>query len=101
MEQATAHRGDGAINNIVERDTILSLSAQQFQIANGKAVHPYVFVFFDTAQVLDMSCLQVLGGIQIVQDGACCYHALWQVVHAKTFEVLHMKLFDQTFVGSF
>ena len=52
--------GDGAINDIVECDTILSLSAQQFQIANGKAVHPYVFVFFDAAQVLDMSCLQVL-----------------------------------------
>ena len=85
---------------MVERDTILSLSAEQLQVADSEAVHPYILVLFDAAQVLDMSCLQVLSSIQVVQDSTCGYHALWQVVHTKTLEVLHIVLFGESLVCS-
>ena len=46
--------------------------------------------------MLNMARLQVLCGIQIMQYRTRGYHPLRQVVHAETFEVLHIKLLHQS-----
>ena len=86
MEQASAHRGDGAIDDVVEGTTLFCLSTEQFKIADGEAIEPHIFLFFDTAEVLYMACLQVLRHIQIHQYASCCGDACRHVVESEALE---------------
>ena len=60
VQQTPAHRRNGMVEDIVERLALCRLPAEEFEVMNGKAVEPYVFVFLNTAQVLYMTRLQVL-----------------------------------------
>ena len=43
-----------------------------------------------------MTILQMLCGVEIVQDSTCCYHAFRQLLYAKSLQVLYLKLLGQS-----
>ena len=89
VQHTSAHRGDSAVDDVEQRTAVLALPARQFQIADREAVEPYVFVFFDTAQVLDMSRLEVLRHIKIHEDASCGRYTCRHLVQTETFEGTH------------
>ena len=96
VQQSSAHWGCCAVNDIIERRAILALSAQQLQVANREAVHPYELILFNATKMLNMTILQVLRSVEIVQDSTCCYHAFRQLLYAEALQVLHLKLLGQS-----
>ncbi len=75
MEHTTAHRRDGPVDDVVERAALFGLSAEELEIADGEAVEPHEAVFLDTAQMLYMPRLEVLGHVEIHEYTSCGRHS--------------------------
>ena len=86
MQHTSAHRRDRAVDNIVERPALLCLTACQLQITDSEAVQPYVFIFFYTAKMLNMTRLQVLRHIEIHQNTSCSRDACRHLIQTESFE---------------
>ena len=84
------------VEDIVECLALRRLPAEEFQVVDGEAVKPHVFIFFDTAKVLNMTRLQVLRHIQIVENTPRSNHSVGHLVQSETFQVLHLPLFLQS-----
>ena len=59
---------------------------QEFEIAERELVEPHVFVFFNAAKRCDMSRLQMLGHIEIMEYASGCYYAQWQFLYTKPLQ---------------
>ena len=77
------------MGKIEEGLALCRLTACQFEVANRETVQPHVFVFLDTAQVLDMARLQVLRHVQVHQYTACCRYAERHLVQTEALERTH------------
>ena len=89
MQHPSSHGRDRTVDNIKQCAALFGLSAQKLQIADGELVQPYVFVFLYTAQMLDMSRLQVLGHVEVHQNTSGCCHACRHFLQTESFERRH------------
>ena len=89
VQHTSAHRCDRAVDDIVEGGTVIGLPVREFEVTNRETVEPHVFVFLDTAQVLDMSRLQVLRHVEVHQDSSCRGHTCRHFFQTESLERTH------------
>ena len=73
------------------------VSADQFQVTDGKTVHPQVIILIDALQRGDMLQVGMFGIFQVMQDGARCDDAGCQAFHTKSFQAMRAEMFEQCF----
>ena len=86
MEESSTHRSDRAVDDVVQRFTLFGLAVVEFEVLDGEAVEPDIFIFFDTAEVLDMSGLEVLRHIEVHEDTSCGGDTCRHFLEAESFE---------------
>ena len=99
-KQSGAHGRGGAVDDIYERSGIgIGRMRQEFEIAERELVEPHVFVFFNAAERCDMSRLQMLGHIEIMEYASGCYYAQWQFLYTKPFQTRGGELLAESVVS--
>ena len=92
VQHACSHRRDCLVDDVEERYAAFVHAADEFEVADGKLVEAHKAVFLDAAKGGDVSELQVLRHLHVLQDDACCHHAVLQVLHAEALQVLHLEV---------
>ena len=82
---ASAHRRDGAVDDVEQRLAVVVHGCHEFQVADGEFVQAHIALGLDARQVGNVSQLGVLGDVQVVQDGAAGDDG---IVHGRDAEAL-------------
>ena len=96
---ASAHRRDGAVDDVEQRLAVVVHGCHEFQVADGEFVQAHIALGLDARQVGDVSQLGVLGNVQVVQDGTAGDDGIVHARDAEAFQVLGLEMLEQTVVG--
>ena len=95
FQKARAHRRDGFVNYLHQRFCPFVDRIKQFEVANGEAVEPNVFVLLDARQTRNMAQIGMLREVKIMQDGARCNDPVIQALHPKPFQRFGFEMTQQ------
>ena len=98
MQHAGSHRSDGLVDDVEERNAAFVHAAHQLEVPDREFVKTHKPIFFDTTQSRDVAKQLVLRHLHVLQDNSGCDDATLQVLHAKTFQVLHLEMAQQLFL---
>ena len=99
VEHAGAHGGDGAVDDVEERDAAFVHAAHQFEVAHRELVEADVAVLLDATQRGDVSELLMLCHLQVLQDDTCRHHCARHVLYAEALQAGHLEVAQEFLSG--
>ncbi len=95
VEHSRSHRSSCAIDNVDKRAATLLHRLSEFQGTYGKVVEAHVALLVNPRQRRYMTNLCMLRDFKVLQNGAACHNTVFQMFHAKAFQVLHTEMLQQ------
>ena len=99
-QQAAAHGGEGAVDDLQEAAAVLVHAAEDFEIAHGEVVHPHIAFLVDARDGGDVADVGVVSIVKVVENGAGGRERRRHVIHAIAFEIFHLEMFAEPLKAS-
>ena len=98
-QQSSAHRTDGAVDDVEEALAVFLHRIDKLQGAYGELVEAHVALFLDARDAGDMSYLRMQCLFQVLQDGPRSDDPTLQVVDAKSLERTDVEVLVELLMG--